>query len=161
MANKVFSAPNAVVYIDGKKAGYINNISWTENYNRASVKGLGSTFDQEVPVVGAAGTFTISQFFLSFDSPGLKSLMNRTGVTAETLLNTLSLGEFPFTIAMYAKTVVSKDDSGRIVTEIDQTGDRKFLLKDCFVDSQGFSLAENGVSTVNTTGRYIKPMTQS
>lgn len=161
MANQVYSAPNAAVYIDGKKAGYVNNISWTENYNRATIKGLGSTFDQEVPVVGAGGTFTVSQFFLDFGSQGMKALMNRTGTTSETFLNTQSLGEFPFTVAMYEKTVVATDSANRLVTEVDVTGKRKILLKKCYIDSQGFSLAENGVASVNSSGRYLEPMTLS
>lgn len=161
MANKVYSAPNAVIYIDGKKAGYVNNMSWSENYSRTPIRGLGSLWDQEVPNTAAGGTWTVSQFFLSFDSPGMKSLMNRTNSTAETLLNTLSLGEFPFTIAAYSKTVVATDQENRLVTEIDNTGERKFLLKECYVDGQNFSLADGGVASANTNGRYLQPMTLS
>ena len=156
MATKVYTAPNATIYIDGKKAGYITNISFTETINRASVKGLGSLADQEVPAVGWSGSWNASQFFVDFSQEGTKAWLNRINNSVESLYDTLTLGEFPFTIQMFAKTEVSRDDEGRIVTESNVTGERKILLKECYTDSQSFRLSNDSVASIDVSGRYLK-----
>ena len=156
MATKTYTAPNATIYIDGKKAGFLTNISFTETINRASVKGLGSLSDQEVPAVGWSGTWNASQFFVDFSEPGTKAWLNRINNTVETLYNTLTLGEFPFTIQMMAKTEVARDDEGRIITEVDVDGERKILLKECYTDSQSFRLGNDSVASFDTSGRYLQ-----
>jgi hypothetical protein len=159
--SKVFTAPNAVIFIDGKKAGRITNITFTETYQRASIKGLGSTFDEEVPVVGGSGSWQAGEFFIDFSAPGTQAWLNRIAATSEVMLNSLSLGEFPFTIAIYEKTVTDVDAAARLVTGIDPTGNRKVLLKECYVDSQNFTISNDGAASMNTSGRYLKPMSLS
>jgi hypothetical protein len=158
---RVFSAPNAVILVDGKVAGFITNISVTETYNRSTVKGLGDVFDKQVPVVGASGSWNASQFFIDFSTQGAKSWLNRVAGSAENLVNTLSLGQFPFTIAMYEKEVTSTDADARLVTGINPTGKRKLLVRDCYLDSQSFSISNDSVSTLNVSGRYLSPISFS
>ena len=158
MAKQVFSAPNAVVYIDGKRAGFIQSISWSENFNRQEVKGLGSLYAQQVPVVGAGGTFQIGSFHLSFEEEGTKALLNRVNPTRTQMLDTLSLNEFPFSIVIFEKISVAKDDTNRFVTETDNTGFKQVQLDQCYIDSQSFSISENGIASLNTSGRFLQPM---
>lgn len=155
---KVFSSPQAYITIDGKPAGYIQNLSFTENIQRASVKGLGSLVDQQVPPVGMSCQFTIGQFFLSFNQPAVKALLNRMG-GLQPLLDTLSLGEFPFDIVVYAKTVSGTDANNRLVTTTDKTGETIAVLRNCYTDNQSFNLSESGIAGTNTTGRYLTPVT--
>ena len=156
--NKVFSSPQAYITIDGKPAGYIQNLSFTENIQRASVKGLGSLTDQQVPAVGMNCQFTVGQFFLSFNQPATKALLNRMG-GLQPLLDTLSLGEFPFDIVVYTKTVTGTDANNKLVTSTDKTGETIAKLSNCYTDNQSFNLSESGIAASNVSGRYLTPVT--
>lgn len=158
MANKVFTAPKAYITIDNKAAGYIRDLSFTENIQRAEIAGLGNLTNQEVPAVKQTNQFNVGQFFISFEVPEIKALLNRLG-GAQALLNTLSLGEFSFSIVIYAKTVAGTDANNRLVTSIDKTGQTIAVLRDCYTDSQSFNLSEAGIAGFNTTGRYLTPVT--
>lgn len=155
--NKVYTAPQAIILIDNKKAGYIRDISFSENIQRVDVRGLGSLNAQETDAVSISQTFNMSEFFIDFAQASTKALLNRMG-GAEKLMNTLALGEFSFSIVMYKKEVVARDTNEKLVTEIDPTGTTKAILRDCYIDSQNFSLSEGGITSLGTSGRYLTPM---
>ena len=157
MNDKVFSAPKAHVLIEGQVAGFIRNINWTENIQRQDVRGLGNLYSVEVPAVSANNTFTIDQFFVSFKTPQMKRLINRVG-GVEALKNTLALGELPISISIYKKTIKSVDTNAKLVTEVDKTGEEIAVLRDCFIDTQNWNLAEGGISASNVNGRYLTPV---
>lgn len=154
---KVFTAPKAYITIDNKPAGFIRDLSFTENIQRAEIAGLGSLTNQETPAVKQTNQFSVGQFFIDFEQPSVKALLNRLG-GAQALLNTMSLGEFPFSITIYSKTVTGVDSTNKLVTEIDKTGKTIAVLRDCYTDSQSFNLSEAGIAGINTTGRYLTPV---
>jgi hypothetical protein len=155
--NKVFSAPKAHVVIEGQVAGFVRNLNFTENIQRQDIRGLGNLYSVEVPAVSANNTFSVDQFFISFNTPVMKKLINRHGST-EALKNTLILGEIPISIAVYKKTVKSLDSNSRLVTEIDKTGEEVAVLRDCFIDTQNWTMAEGGIASSNVNGRYLTPV---
>ena len=159
MSNKVFTAPKAYITIDNKPSGYIRELSFSETISRVEIAGLGHLTNQEVPPVKHTCQFTIGEFFIDFEQPGTKALLNRVG-NVENLINSLSLGEFSFSIVIYAKTIGGVDDSNKLVTSINKDGKTIAILRDCYVDSQNFSLSEAGVSSLNTSGRYLTPICQ-
>jgi len=156
--SKVFSAPKAYIEIDNVPAGYVQNINWTENFQRQSVTGLGSLIEQEAPVVSQRNTFNIGTFFLSLDETIIKKVLNRDA-TVEEYINTMSLDEFTFSVVVYRKIMVTVDKSVKLVTEIDKTGETVVRLRDCVLDSQNWTLAEGGIAMFNITGRYFTPIT--
>lgn len=160
MANTVFTAPKAHIEIDDIKVGYIRDISFNEDIGRADVKGLGSMNTQEVPAVSFTGRFTIGEFFIDFEQPAMKKIINRYG-GAEAFLNTLSLGEFSFKIAIYEKMAASGgiDEVNKLVTSVNPYGKTIAVLGDCYLDSQAFSLSNDGVASFNSSGRYLTPVT--
>lgn len=155
--NKVFSAPKAHVIIEGEVAGFIRNINVTENIQRQDIRGLGNLYSVEVPAVSANNTFSIDQFFVSFKTPVMKKLINRYG-GIEPLKNTLILGELPISVAVYKKVAKTVDNNTRLVTEVDKTGEEVVVLRDCFIDSQNWTIAEGGISSSNCSGRYLTPV---
>lgn len=156
--SKVFSAPKAYIEIDSVPAGYIQNLSWSENFQRQSVTGLGSLIEQEAPVVSQRNTFNVGTFFISLNEKIIKKIMNREA-TVEEFISTMSLDEFTFSIVVYKKTVSSQDTSVKLVTDIDKTGETLVRLKDCVLDSQNWTIAEGGIAMFNITGRYFTPVT--
>lgn len=157
MAQVVYTAPKAFIKINNSPAGYIKDLSWTENIQRAEIAGIGSLVNQEVPAVKQTNQFSVGQFFIDLQTDTMKAILNRNGGSVA-FLNTLILGEASFSIVMYAKKVVAKDGTTKLVTEINPEGKTIASLDDCFVDSQSFNLSEAGIAGFNTTGRYLTPV---
>lgn len=106
----VFTAPRAYIKIDNKVAGYVRNLQFAENVNRANVQGLGNLLLQEVPPVGYQCTFTVDQFFIDFKQPVMEGMMHRLG-SVKAIVDTLVLGELGFALAIYSKTIQSQDSN--------------------------------------------------
>lgn len=157
MATTTFSAPKAYITIEGQVAGYIRNINFSEAIQRQPVIGLGSLYPQEVPAVSANNTFSVDMFFLDFRRPVMKKLLNRTG-GINALKNTMSMGDLPISINIYRKTIKSMDSEAKLVTEINAAGEEIAVLRDCFIDTQNWTLAENGIAASTTSGRYLTPV---
>lgn len=153
----VFSAPRAYIKIDNQVAGYVRNLQFSENIQRANVQGLGNLLLQEVPAVSYQCTFTVDQFFIDFKQPVMESMMHRLG-SVQAIVDTLVLGELGFAIAIYQKTIQTQDSTTKMVTQVDPTGQTIIQLNPCFVNNQSFSLAEAGIAGYNITGIYLNPI---
>lgn len=157
MATQTFTAPKAYITIEGQPAGFIRNISFTENIQRQDIRGLGNLYAQEVPAVSASNTFSVDMFFLDFERPVMKKLLNRYG-GVEALKNTMSLGDLPVSINVYKKEIRNMDSNTKLVTEVDAAGKEIAILRDCFLDSQNWTLAEGGIASTTASGRYLTPV---
>ena len=156
--SRTFSAPKAYIEIDGVAAGFIQGLTWTENFTRQSITGLGQLIEQEAPAVNQRNTFTINKFFISLKENIIKKIMNREA-TLEEFINTVSLEEFTFSIIVYKKTVTASNKEVKLVTAVDKTGETIVNLRRCLVDSQNWTLSEGGIAMFNITGRYLDPVT--
>ena len=155
--SQTFTAPKAYITIENQVAGYIRNLTFTENIQRTGVKGLGNLYDIELPATSASNTFNVDLFFIDFMQPIVKKMLNRTG-GADALLNTLSIGDLPFSINIYKKQIKSFDANTKLVTEVDKTGNEIAVLRDCYVNSQNWQLAEAGIASLGTSGQYLTPV---
>ena len=61
---RTFTAPNALITIGNKTCGYVRTVTFTENTQRATVRGLGSLAADELPPVAIDNQF--SCVFLGF-----------------------------------------------------------------------------------------------
>ena len=156
--SRVFSAPKAYIEIDGVPAGYVQNLSWSENLQRQSVTGLGALIEQEAPVVSQRNTFNIGTFFISLNEAIIKKVLNREA-SVEEYINTISLDEFTFSVIVYRKTIEASDKTVKLITEINKTGQTVVRLRDCVLDSQNWTIAEGGIAMFNISGRYFTPVT--
>ena len=152
-----FSAPKAYVEIDGVAVGMMTSLNWAENYTRQYIRGLGQLNAKEAPATAQDNTFQTAFFFISFNSPFMKRILNR-GITKETFINTMSMDEFTFSVVVYKKTITGSDHGVKLVTSVNQTGETVVKLQDCVLDSQSWSLQEGGVAMSNVSGRYFTPM---
>ena len=153
-----FTAPKGYIKIGNAVAGYVRNISFTENISRGSVRGLGSLTNQEVPAVALDCQFQVDQFFIDLDRPELKQMINRYA-SVEAFKNSLILGEVAFTITIYAKTINEQDKIAGLVTSINESGKTIANLSPCFINSQSFQLAEGQIAGFNVSGQYLNPVT--
>lgn len=153
---KTFSAPKAYIEIDGIAAGYIQGLTWTENFNRQPITGLGEVIEQESPTVSQRNTFTINKFFISLKEKIIEKIMNRDCSVKE-FIETISLSEFSFDIVVYKKKTNDVDNSVKLVKSYEK--ETMTVLRRCLVDSQNWTISEGGVAMFNITGRYLTPVT--
>ena len=154
--NRTFSAPKAYIEIDNIKSGIIRDLSFNEDIGRADVKGLGDLWTLETPAVSCSGRFTIGEFFIDFKQPHLLKMLNRFG-GIEGIKNTLSLGEFSFSITIYEK-LGTLDVSNKLVTTVVPAGKLIASINQCYLDSQSFQLSNDSIASFNSTGRYLQPV---
>lgn len=157
---KVYTAPKAFIKIDNEVAGYVRNLNFSETIQRANVQGLGSMTLQEAPPVLYTCQWSVSQYFLSFNTPIMQKMLKKFGSIAE-IKNSLVLGDIAFDITMYAKTVVSEDAQSKLVTEVDNTGETIARLQGCLLNSQSFQLQEGGVAGTDINGIYLEPISMA
>ncbi|MGL5691859.1 MAG: hypothetical protein ACRDD8_13705 [Bacteroidales bacterium] len=156
--NKTFSAPQAIVYIDNEIAGYMQSVDFSENFTRVRVSGLGDLRAKERPATAVDCTFSASALFISFDSPWFKKMQNRIG-TVQEVIDTIGLLASTFQIVVYKKIVTGLDESQKLVTSVDKTGEVMMKATDCVIDTVSWSLSQGGISQKNITGSYNTPMT--
>jgi hypothetical protein len=153
----VYTAPKAYIKIDNEVAGYVRNLNFSENVQRVNVQGLGSLTLQEAPAVVYTCQWSVSQYFISFNTPIMQKMLKKFGSIAE-IKNSLVLGDIAFDITMYAKTVASEDANSKLVTEVDNTGNTIARLQGCLVNSQSFQLQEGGIAGTDINGIYLEPI---
>lgn len=158
MAEKVLTAPLAVIMINNKKVGKIRNLTFTENITRGEVQGLGSPSLQEVPVIAVRCQFQAGSYAISLKQLGtvMDPFIPQGITTAEQLLNTLLLGETPVSIHIYKKTAGTISNEGVVVSEgaLERIG----IATDCYLDSRSFEISEGNIAGKNITGRYLTPI---
>lgn len=157
---KVFTAPKAFIKIDNQVAGYVRNLTFSENVQRANVQGLGSLTYQEAPPVVYTCNWQVDQYFISFDTPVMKKMLKKFGTIAD-IKNSLVLGDIAFDITVYSKTIQSEDQQTKLVTEVDNTGQTIARLQGCLLNSQSFQLSEAGLAGVNIQGIYLEPISMA
>mgnify|MGYP001090234573 FL=1 len=157
---RVFTAPKAFIKIDNEVAGYVRNLTFSENVQRANVQGLGSLTYQEAPPVVHTCQWSVSQYFISFNTPIMKKMLKKFGSIAE-IKNSLVLGDIAFDITVYAKTVSSEDAATKLVTEVDNTGETIARLQGCLLNPQSFSVQEAGLAGTDISGIYLEPISMA
>ena len=157
-ATRTFSAPKAFIKINNQVAGFVRNLTFSENIQRANVQGLGSLTLQEAPAVSYTCQWSVGQYFISFNTPVFKEMLKKFG-TIEQIKNSLVLGDIAFDITVYAKTVTNKDENSKLVTEVENTGQTIARLQGCLLNTQNFEISEGGISGYNVSGIYLEPIT--
>jgi len=147
------TAPRAVIKKDGQTIGLIKAIRATETLNRGSVRGLGTIYESERPVLTFQGTWNCDFFFVDLAASGIPGMDNRNVTSTVIYEQTKVLLEDPVDIYIYKKSVETVDGNGN-VTEIQEDG--LAVLRDCYLDSMSFDITEGAVSSHNQSGVYTK-----
>lgn len=157
---KSFGAPQAAVYIDNELVGQMQQVQFTEQTTLTPVRGLGDLLVNEFVPTVVDCSFSSNYFFIGFDTPWFKKMLNRYGSVDE-VINTISLMSLTFSIVVYRKQATGVDETNRLVTETDTTGNTIMRARDCVMENMSWSVATGGIATTNISGRYKTPMTMS
>ena len=151
-------SPQATVYIGSQLAGMMQNVQCTEQFTLTPIRGLGDLLVQEFVPTAIDCSFSSSYFFIGFNTPWFKQMLNRYGALEE-VINTIRLRPLTFDLVIYRKLATSFNESTRLVTEVDITGETIMKAGECVLESTSFEVATGGIATSNVSGRYRIPMT--
>lgn len=155
---KTMTAPRAIIKQNGKAIGYIRTLTANETYNRGSVRGLGTIFESERPVLTFQGTWSCEFFFIDLNASGVPDLDKRDVTSTKIYEQTKVLFESPVDIYIYKKEAETLDENGNVTTVNDA---KLAVLRDCYLDSMNFNITEGAVSMYNQSGVYTKSILNS
>lgn len=154
---KSFGAPMAAVYIDNELVGQMQQVQFTEQTTLTPVRGLGDLLVGEFVPTAIDCSFSSNYFFIGFDTPWFKKMLNRFG-SVEEVVNTISLMQLSFSLVVYRKDVTGVDETNRLVTDTNTTGQTIMKARDCVMETMSWSIAVGGIATTDVSGRYKTPM---
>ena len=157
---KSFGAPQAAVYIDNELVGQMQQVQFTEQTTLTPVRGLGDLLVNEFVPTAVDCSFSSNYFFIGVDTPWFKKMLNRYGSVDE-VINTISLMSLTFSIVVYRKQATGVDETNRLVTETDTTGNTIMRARECVMENMSWRVATGGIATTDISGRYKNPMTMS
>ena len=151
---KVMTAARAKIKKDGKIIGLMRNLRVSENFQRASVQGIGRVTKSEIPLVGFTGTWNADFYVVDLQETGIPDLDNRNVSSVEQYKNTKLLLEEPVDVVIY-KTTAQTIENGVVTATEDVTF---AVLRNVYLNSMSFDITENQVSGKSISGEYTEPI---
>jgi len=154
MADKVITGPLALIKVRGTTVGKMRNIRVTENFQRGSVQGIGQLNKDEVPVLSFTGTVTCDFYNIDFVKSSIPGAIIRDATSIKQFIDTLILAEEGIQLDIFRKVRDAVDEKGRILSS-----PRIYAtITDMFLDSEGFDIADQGISGRNQSFQYLSPI---
>jgi hypothetical protein len=156
MAGKVFTAPICVVMVGTVAVAQIQNVTFTENIDRAKVKGLGDLIYTQFPPLSimCSGSFSVNS--VNFRTDGIPSSLKRASGTAQRLADTITLAEEPVTITIYRREIEVLNPKTGIVEESKLV--EFATIKDFYLESESFEMSNESIATKTQTFVYSTPI---
>lgn len=158
MADKVLTAPLALIKVNGITVGKMKNIRITETFRRGRVSGLGELTPQELPAQEWNGTLTCEFYEVKFKETGLPGAVLRKAPSLQAFVDNVLLQEDGVDVVIYKKVKDTVDP---------QTGLIKAVLQEhatvvgCFIDREGMDISEGQISGHNQDFTYTNPILYS
>jgi len=155
MAEKVLTAPLAIVKVDGITVGKMRNITCTETYRRGRVSGLGELTPQELPATEWNGTMTCEFYEVDFSKTGIPEGIKRRAGSLQDFVDNILLQEEGVDVTIYKKVNAGTDPQTGL---IQGTLRKHATIKGCFIDREGLNIAEGQISSHNQDFTYVNPI---
>lgn len=159
MANKVLTAPLAVIKVGGIVVGKMKNIRVTENIRRGRVSGIGALVPDELPALEWSGSLNCSFYTILFNTDISNQLIRqgliRNVQTVDQFVDTVLLQENGVQIDIFRKVKDTQDPSTLIITpklEIFAS------VKGAFLTREGFDISEGQISGRDADFEYTTPI---
>lgn len=155
MAEKVLTAPLAIIKVNGVTVGKMKNIRVTETFRRGRVSGLGELTPQEVPALEWNGTLTAEFYEIKFEETGIPNAMHRVAPSLQAFVDDVLLQEEGVDIVIFKKIKDFLDPAtGLLVSQLREHA----TVTGCFLDREGIDIAEGQISGHNQDFTYIEPI---
>lgn len=155
MAEKVLTAPLALIKVNGITVGKMKNIRVTETFRRGRVSGIGELTAQEVPALEWNGTMTCSFYEVNFNTTGMPDGVKRTTDSLSAFVDNVLLQEDGIDIVIFKKVKDVIDPNTGLIR-----GKHKVhaSIQGCFADREGMDINEGQISGHDQDFTYLKPI---
>lgn len=154
MADKVMSAPLAIVKVNGVAVGKMKSIRCTENIRRIKVVGLGTLVASEYAATDWSGTLNCGFFMIDLRKSAIPGALLRTVSTVQEWEDTLLLSNDGVQIDILRKVEDHRDPSGVIVPRLETFAS----IKGCFISRESFDISEGQISGRDVDFEYTTPI---
>ena len=145
MANRVMTAPLAIIKQGSTVIGKMKNVRITETIRRGRVSGLGELTPQELPALEWNGTLNCQFYLIDFRATGVPNANPRTvNSSAQEYIDNILLDEDGVDI-----TIFKKEDAGTTDPTtglINSTLTEFATIQAAFIDREGFDITEGQFS---------------
>lgn len=157
MADKVMTAPLAIIKVGGVAIGKMKNIRVNESIRRGRVQGIGELTPSELPALEWSGSLNAGFYTIKFNSQDklTKSAILRNVNNPQEFVDTVLLQEDGVQIDIMKKVKDTVDPATGIITpkfEVFAT------VKGAFSTKEGFDISEGQISGKDVDFEYLNPI---
>lgn len=151
----VLTGALAIVRFKGTAIGFLRSVSASENFGRADVQGLGTALTSEVPITSWRGTFNASQYEVDFSKALTPDSIRRDVQTSQEFEDQLMLDQDGVQVDIFKKV----EDFVDPATNLKRPKAIPYaIIKNLFVETEGFNISEGQIAGHDFSGRYLSPM---
>ena len=154
---KVYTAPLAIIQVNGVTIGKMRNVRLQEQIRRGRVTGLGVLNPSELPALEWSGSLTCSSYTINFNRLMNKVVAGtfRGAATVDEWGNAILLQEAGLEIAVLRKVKDGDIDENGIVKTKYETFAK---VNAAFANRESFDLQEGQISGRDTEFEYLEPV---
>lgn len=155
MADKVLTAPLALIKVQGVTVGLMKNIRCTETIRRGRVSGIGELTPKELAALEWNGSLTTQFYTMKFDETGIPNAIRRHAPSLSAWVDNVLLQEDGVDITIFKKVKdVVNPTTGLIEAELEEYA----TISGCFIDRESFDISEGQISGQDQDFSYITPI---
>jgi hypothetical protein len=159
-ANKVMTAPLAIIKVNGVAIGKMKNIRVSESIQRGKVTGLGQLTKDELPALSWEGTISCGFFCIDLKTSMIPGAINRAVQNVQEWADTVLLQEDGVQIDIMKKV---KDPAGKKDSDFPGGVIKSKLvvfasIKQAFLNRENFDISEGQVSGRDVEMEYLEPI---
>src|SRR5690349_7402422 len=144
----------AIIRRNGQAIGRMRNIRWTEDLRDQEVRGLGTIFVQEAPVVAHGGTWSCDFYEVDFKSTGIPGLVRRDVQTKQEFEDNVLLRD-----GLQLDIFKKEEDAINPNTGLKTAKATPYaIITNLLLNSEGADITEGAISGHNQSGRFLDPV---
>lgn len=155
---RVYTAPLAIIQVNGVTVGKMRNVRIQEQIRRGRVTGLGVLNPSELPALEWSGTMSCSSYTINFNRLMNKMKLGtyRGAATVEEWANAILLQEAGLEIAVLRKVKDGEinPDTGMATTKYETFA----KVNAAFANRESFDIQEGQISGRDTEFEYMEPI---
>lgn len=154
MPNEVLTGAVALVRVKGQVIGKMRDVTVSEDLQRADVRGLGTIFSQEKPVVAHNGSLSCTYYFIDWATARAKGSIRRDVQTKNEYEDYLVLQEEGIQVDIFRKITDVIDARGIPVPKLKPIA----IVKGVYTNNESLNISEGQVSTHNQSFVFTEPI---
>jgi hypothetical protein len=152
---QVLTGAIALVKVRGDVVGRLRSISVQENLGRGTVKGIGSIYTIEAPIIDHAGTITVEAYEVDWKLSPITGAILRQVQTNQQFQDQLTLLEGGVQIDIFKKVLDIQDpNTGLVIPGIEPFATITRVL----IDGEGFDISEGAIAGRRQSFRFLDPI---